>query len=298
MISPIGVVGCGRMGQPMLEALRACGFDASGFDIRSPESYGVFKTAMSDDVHEFAKDLTTLISVVRDIDQTEDVLFGEQNLVSRAHGLQNIIISSTLSPRYVRALRERVPAHVTLVDGPMSGAAIAAAERRLSFMLGGSKGDLDLLYPLFQAMGKSLHHMGPFGSGMTAKVLNNLLAASSTAMTRLVLDWADELGLEEENLLALIEQSSGQNWLASGFNDIEFARDGYALDNSIGILEKDVRSALDAAPKSAQIALPEAVMEAIRALKPRRLVLDDAGKGQNSAHNDDQTDNVNNVSHE
>jgi len=86
--------------------------------------------------------------------------------------------------------------------------------------------------------------MGDFGAGMTAKVLNNLLAASNTAMTRLVLDWADAEGVDEDKLLALIDASSGQNWLASGFNEIEFSRDGYASDNSIGILHKDVAAAL------------------------------------------------------
>lgn len=268
-LSNIGLAGCGRMGQPMLEGLRAGDFDASGFDIKPPESYGAFAEAMTDDPNKFGKSLTILITVVRDIEQTNDVLFGRQNFVSLAKNLEYIVVSSTLSPRYVKALRDRIPGHIKLVDAPMSGATVAAKIGHLSFMLGGSNADLDALQPLFEAMGKSLHRMGSFGAGMTAKVLNNLLAASSTAMTRLVLDWADDLGLEEEKLLALMEQSSGQNWFASGFNDIEFARDGYALDNSIGILEKDVRSALNAAQSGADTALPEAVIEAIRALKPR-----------------------------
>ena len=176
---------------------------------------------------------------MRDIEQTNEVLFGQQNFVSRAEKLEYIVVSSTLSPVYVKSLRTLIPSHIKLVDAPMSGAAIAAREQRLSFMLGGSTTDLDALQPLFEAMGKSFHRMGAFGAGMTAKVLNNLLAASSTAMTRLVLDWADDLGLDEKKLLALVEKSSGQTWLASGFNDMDFARDGYSLDNTIGILEKE-----------------------------------------------------------
>jgi len=70
-------------------------------------------------------------------------------------------------------------------------------------------------------------------------------------------------------LLNLIHTSSGQNWLASGFNDIEFARDGWDQDNTIGILTKDVASALDAAPEGADTSLPETVRQAIFALKPR-----------------------------
>ena len=111
--------------------------------------------------------------------------------------------------------------------------------------------------------------MGEFGAGMQAKVLNNLLAASNTAMTRLVLDWADEAGLEVSALLDLIHTSSGQNWFASGFNSIEFARDGHAPDNTIAILVKDIASALDAAPEGADTTLPETVQRSIAALKPR-----------------------------
>ncbi|MBO9478767.1 NAD(P)-dependent oxidoreductase [Shimia sp. R11_0] len=265
----IGVAGCGRMGGPMLMALRNAGFDAKGFDIR-PASALTLPAKQLLSLPNFAADLRVLITVVRDIDQTDDLLFGAQNLIDTAPHLSTVIISSTLSPRYVRALRDKVPSHITLIDAPMSGAAIAAEEARLSFMLGGEIDALAQHQPLFDAMGAHFHHMGPFGAGMQAKVLNNLLAATNTAMTRLVLDWADQSSIDEAALLKLIHTSSGQNWLASGFDEIEFARDGWAEDNTIGILTKDVASALDAAPEHSDITLPEAVRTAIFALKPRQ----------------------------
>lgn len=253
----------------MLAALRAAGIAARGFDIRPPSDYGALAPAMTDDPRSFARDLRTLITVVRDIDQTDDVLFGAQNLAA-APSLKRVILCSTLSPRYVRDLRDRMPVHVALIDAPMSGAQIAAQEARLSFMLGGSDADLDAAQPLFDAMGAHFHRMGGYGAGMQAKVLNNLLAAANTAMTRLVLDWADTAGLDQDRLLALIHTSSGQNWFASGFDEIEFARDGWAPDNTIGILVKDVESALDAAPEDADTTLPDTVKSAIRALTARR----------------------------
>jgi len=252
------------MGAPMLRALRATGLPARGYDVVPMDSPHI-----TDDIAVFSEDLDTLITVVRDIDQTEAVLFGEQNLAA-IPSLIRIIICSTLSPRYVRDLRARIPSHISLIDAPMSGAQIAAQEARLSFMLGGDESDLDAAQPLFSAMGKHFHRMGEFGAGMQAKVLNNLLAASNTAMTRLVLDWADDAGLEISALLDLIHTSSGQNWFASGFNSIEFSRDGHAPDNTIAILVKDIASALDAAPENADTSLPETVQRSIAALKPRR----------------------------
>lgn len=267
MLQGIGLAGCGRMGAPMLTALRQAGFDAVGYDIKPTHEFHDLSPHMRD-IPLFSQNLRTLISVVRDIPQTEDVLFGHQGFVTAPH-LTTIIVCSTLSPRYVRDLRARVPDHITLIDAPMSGAAIAAQQARLSFMLGGDAADLDAHQSLFDAMGQHFHRMGDYGAGMQAKVLNNLLAASHTAMTRLVLNWADQAGLEERPLLDLIHTSSGQNWLASGFDNIEFARDGWAEDNTIGILVKDVASALDAAPTDADTSLPEAVQQVIRTLTPR-----------------------------
>ncbi|MCE8510663.1 NAD(P)-dependent oxidoreductase [Ruegeria pomeroyi] len=264
----IGVAGCGRMGAPMLAALRRAGFPAKGFDIRPPSDFAGKDHGITDDIAVFSQDLNILITVVRDIAQTEQVLFTDQKLTHAKH-LDCVILCSTLSPRYVRALRARVPDHIALIDAPMSGAQVAAEEARLSFMLGGAPADLDTAQPLFDAMGSHFHRMGPYGSGMQAKVLNNLLAAANTAMTRLVLDWGDAAGLDEAALLRLIHTSSGQNWFASNFDQIEFSRDGLSEDNTIGILVKDVESALDAAPQGADTTLPRSVQTAIRSLRPR-----------------------------
>lgn len=261
----IGVAGCGRMGAPMLAALRDGGVQATGFDILvKPQAH------ITDNLMAFAPELETLFSVVRDAGETDQLLFGTQNLIQTAPRLRRIFICSTLSPRYVKALRRRVPDHITLIDAPMSGAQVAAENRNLTFMLGGTQSDIDAAIPLLALMGKHFHHMGDYGAGMQAKVLNNMLAASHTAVTRLVLDWADAAGLDEQKLLALIHTSSGQNWLASGFDRIEFARDGYTPDNTIGILVKDMAAALDAAPEGADTTLPQTIQSAVRRLTPRK----------------------------
>ncbi len=265
----IGIAGCGRMGFPMAKALRDAGFNTQGFDVRPMTEFGSFQGSMALTPTDFAADLTTLFTVVRDQQQTDDVLFNDQKLIAKTDSLTHIVISSTLSPKYVRELRARVPLHIKLIDAPMSGAAIAAEEKHLSFMLGGEPEDIAHIQPYLDAMGKHFHLMGGFGAGMAAKVLNNLLAASSTVATRLVLDWADELGIEETRLLDLMHTSSGQTWFGSNFNDIEFARDGFDTENTISILKKDVEAAMDGAPDNADVNLPLTLIAMIEKLRPR-----------------------------
>jgi 3-hydroxyisobutyrate dehydrogenase-like beta-hydroxyacid dehydrogenase len=170
----------------------------------------------------------------------------------------------------VAELRGRIAPEIALIDAPMSGASVSAEEAKLSFMLGGDDAALDRLQPLFRAMGDKIHRMGGFGSGITAKVLNNFCAGSSVAATRKVMRWAKTLGVDEDRLLAVLNDSSGQNWFASNFNRIEFARDGYALENTLGILAKDLDSMLDALPPEEAEGLPDALVASIRDLKPVR----------------------------
>ncbi len=254
------------MGLPMAQSLQNGGVKTVGFDIRRGNDFGSVPMEFAPD--EFARDLTAMFTVVRDERETDALLFDDQRILSHAPALEYLVICSTLSPRYVIDLRSRVPQHIQMVDAPMSGAAVAAREARLSFMIGGEQHIIDELMLHFAAMGDSFHLMGKLGSGMTAKVLNNLVAAASVAATRTALEWADHNDLPRDQLLQVMRRSSGQTWFSSQFGEIEFAQDGYADDNTIGILAKDVAAAFSAAPQGASPILTDALIATIRGLEP------------------------------
>jgi 3-hydroxyisobutyrate dehydrogenase-like beta-hydroxyacid dehydrogenase len=252
----------------MARALQRGGVDVLGYDVRPVSEFGDFAERMIADPREFAQRCEVVFTVVRDRNQTDDLLFDDQALLNGPNRIERLAISSTVSPRYLLALRDRVPASIGMIDAPMSGAAVAAEEARLSFMLGGAAKDLDALQPLLDRMGTKFHRMGGLGAGMTAKVLNNFVAASSVTAVRQVLDWTDRLGVDRDKLLALMHDSSGQTWFGSNFDKIEFARDGYDPDNTIGILKKDVESALDAVDADPAEGLQAAVLAYLASLKP------------------------------
>ena len=267
-IGTVGICGCGRMGAGMLRNLIGAGIDARGFDVRPPADFPALP--VTDDPASFMDGVDVLISVVRDRAQTDAALFDAQALLTRG-APRFAVISSTLSPKDVPELAARVPDGIALIDAPMSGAQARAEAGTLSFMLGGPDDALDALDPLWAAMGSHAHRMGPSGAGMTAKVLNNMMAAAAMASTRRALDWAAAAGLDRRAFLALAETSSGRNWFTGSWDDIEFAAHGFEPENSVGILAKDVRCALGAAPEGADTALPELLEREIRALRPTTL---------------------------
>lgn len=250
----------------MLRNLLAAGLDARGFDIRPPSEFP--DLPVTNDADAFVSGLSTLMTVVRDMPQTETVLFGKRALLTRAPSLRRLIVSSTLSPRQVAVVRARLTPGLTLIDAPMSGAQAGAEAGTLTFMLGGPDYDLDALMPAFKAMGGVIHRMGPSPAGHAAKVLNNMMAAASMVSTRLALDWCDEWGLDRDRFLALAEASSGRNWFTALWDEIEFATHGFDPGNSVGILAKDVACAADAAPAGARTKFALMLQAELRALKP------------------------------
>jgi len=119
----VGIAGCGRMGLPMARALQRGGVDVYGFDVRTAAAFGDFADRMIADPREFARRCRVVFTVVRDQRQTDDLLFDDQALLAGPNGISTLVVSSTLSPRYLHALRARVPANIDMADAPMSGAA-------------------------------------------------------------------------------------------------------------------------------------------------------------------------------
>lgn len=267
----IGVAGCGSMGLPMAQALQDAGFEVWGFDVRPAIEFGSFQARMIEDPAEFGRRVHIVISVVRDVAQNIDLCFDRQALFAQSQYPRTLIVSSTITPRFIPTLRSRLPADVALVDAPMSGAPHAARLRKLSFMLGGPDDVLDPLMPLFHAMGQHVFRLGPLGAGMTAKVLNNYVASASVVAVRRAYARAKVLGMDLAALRSVMQASSGATWFGDHFHEIDWSHEGYEPDNTIGILEKDIRSGLDAvtgASSAAPDAYDSALLEAIRKMEP------------------------------
>lgn len=267
MAGTIGVAGCGAMGLPMARCLVKAGFDVVGYDIRPAAEFGDFAPRMTTDAATLAARSPAVISVVRDFPQTEDLCFGANGLFASDTPPRTLIISSTLSPKMIAELRARIPAETALIDAPMSGAPYRAVQGTLTFMLGGDRAAIDPLMPAFKAMGNDINHLGPLGQGMMCKVLNNMLAATSTIAVREVLEAADALGFSRDTLLEVAKTSSGATWFGDNIGKISWAKEGYSIVNTIGILEKDVNSLLEATADFPELRINEFARAVISELR-------------------------------
>ena len=240
----IGLAGCGNMGLPMLNAMLSKNIDAKGYDIEKKKSLLSLGKDFVSSKKKFLDDRNIIISVVRDASDTAELCQGNNGLFEQRSS-KVLIIASTLSPKFIMDLKRKAPKNITVIDAPMSGATIAANEATLTFMVGCEKIFFNYIEPLLGLMGTRINHIGNYGSGMMVKVLNNFIAASSVVSVRHVLHQAQKFELDIDALFKTIDTSSGQTWFGTNRADIEWFKENFENDNTMGILKKDVEAYVD-----------------------------------------------------
>ncbi len=241
----IGLAGCGNMGLPMLNSMLSKNIDAKGYDIERKTSLLDLGKDFLTSKKKFLNDRNIIISVVRDASDTIELCQGNNGLFEQQSS-KVLIIASTLSPRFMMDLKRKAPENITIIDAPMSGATIAANEATLTFMVGSEKNFFNYIKPLLRLMGTRINHIGNYGSGMMVKVLNNFIAASSIVSVRHVLHQAQKFELDIDSLFKTIDTSSGQTWFGTNRADIDWFKEKFENDNTMGILKKDVEAYVDA----------------------------------------------------
>lgn len=241
----IGLAGCGNMGLPMLISMVSKNIDALGYDIENKKSQSALGSNFEGCKKSFLTDRNIIISVVRDEEDTLELCEGGDGLFEQQSS-KILIISSTVSPRFLMDLKSRAPKNIIVIDAPMSGATIAAKEAKLTFMVGCEKKLFVYISPLLGLMGTQINRIGNYGAGMMVKVLNNFIAASSVVSVRQVLHQAEKFELDIEALFNTIDTSSGQTWFGTNREKIEWFKESFENNNTMGILTKDVLAYVDA----------------------------------------------------
>jgi len=158
---------------------------------------------------------------------------------------KTLIICSTLSPAFMSDFFKNAPENITMIEAPMSGAPMKAKDATLTFMVGAKINEYQNILPILNILGDKIHHIGQFGSGMSVKVLNNFVASCSVVAVRHVLSEAKYLNISNKQLLEILNCSSGKTWFSENLESIDWSKENYAKENTIGILEKDINSYLD-----------------------------------------------------
>lgn len=176
----IAVIGLGIMGAPMAANLASAGFDVTGYN-RSPEKVEALVAAGgtgADSVAEAVRGADVIITIVPDSPDVEEVTGGDDGIFAHAEKGSLYIDMSSIRPDVsVRVAAAGRDAGLRVLDAPVSGGEAGAIEGNLSIMVGGEADDFAAARPVLDALGTTIVHVGPAGSGQTVKAANQLVVA-------------------------------------------------------------------------------------------------------------------------
>jgi 3-hydroxyisobutyrate dehydrogenase-like beta-hydroxyacid dehydrogenase len=186
-----------------------------------------------------------IIIMVTDTPSVEAALFGSNGVAERLHRATLVIDMGTTGIRETRAFAARIrQAGGDYMDAPVSGGQAGADFGNLTIMAGGEAQTFARALPYFQAMGKSITHVGSTGAGQIAKVANQVIVALTVDAVAQAFAIAEAAGVAPAKLRQAIEGGSARSFILEnqGQKMIEgrFVPGGRAT-----VVRKDVRQALE-----------------------------------------------------
>ncbi len=261
-MTTVGLLGAGRMGSAMARAIRTAGHDlviwnrtAAGAEALASELGG--RTAASP--AEVAATADVSISMLADGPAVDAVYGGTDGLVAGARPGTVLVDSSTVPPSVLRgheaAIRSR---GAGVLDAPVSGSVALAESGKLTLMVGGEAGDLELARPALEAYGATIFHLGPLGSGTAMKLaVNTVIFGLNEALAEgLVL--AERTGIDRERAYDVLAASAvGAPYV--GYKRAAFVDpDATPVAFSVDLAAKDLRLIAELAASVGQ-SVPQAV---------------------------------------
>lgn len=251
----LGFAGLGIMGSGMAGSLLKSRHQVRVFN-RTPaktESMARMGAAVAQSPSELAAASDLVFLSVSDTPDVEQVLFGGDTLATQdslAAGLRPgslVIDHSTVSPAATRTWAKRLAEQgIAFLDAPVSGGSEGAANGTLSIMVGGDAADVERARPYLEAMGSTITHTGPVGTGQLCKLVNQVLVVVNMLAVSEGLLLAQAGGLDPAVAVAATAGGAGGSWMLANRGPQLVERDfrpGFTID----LQQKDLRLVLEAA---------------------------------------------------
>ena len=253
----VGFVGLGIMGTSMARNLIEDGHKLVIHNRTRAKAEKLAKLGaeVATSPREVAGRSDVIITMLPGPPEVEEVLAGENGLLEGVREGSLIVDMSTSSPLLAQELSRTANTRgVGMLDAPVSGGDIGAIEGTLSIMVGGEKEDFERARPLFEAMGKTIVHVGAAGAGQTVKACNQIVVALVIEAVSETLVLGSKAGVKPEKVIEVLSGGLAANKVMEVKGE-KFLSHDFAAGGKVEYHRKDLGIAL-AAGREYGVALP------------------------------------------
>ncbi len=254
----IGFIGLGIMGIRMAENLQKKGHELVVYNRTRQKAdlltaRGALWAATPADVARQVKTIITMLSKPDAVAET--ALLGRSGFLNTLAVNSLWIDCSTVNPSFSRLMAsEAHQRRIRFIDAPVAGSKGPAEQGQLVFLVGGDKSDVEEARPLFEAMGKSVFHIGGNGMGTSMKMVNNVILAQEMVAFSEAIILGEALGIAKGQLLdTLLSSPVAAPFLSMKRSKMEEGK--FDTEFPLQWMHKDLQLASDTAYE-AGVALP------------------------------------------
>jgi 4-hydroxybutyrate dehydrogenase/sulfolactaldehyde 3-reductase len=207
----IAFLGLGTMGAPMARRLIERGFEVAVYDISETARMRFTGEAsrIAASPAETARDAEVVITMLPAGNEVRDALIGRDGALDTLPRGALVIDMSTVAAGDSDSLAAELLARgMRMIDAPVGRLPIDAAKGTLLIMAGGDAADIAAARPIFEALGDTIHHLGPRGSGIRMKLVNNYMTMVGMVLTGETLTLAEAAGLDRRQVVAILQSTT------------------------------------------------------------------------------------------
>jgi 2-hydroxy-3-oxopropionate reductase len=213
----VSFIGLGVMGAAMAANLAKAGF-ALTVHSRSRGRAAALEAAgaaWAGTAEEAARDAACVCLCLPDTPDVEAVLFGPAGIAAGIGRGAVVIDFSTISAAATAGFAARLAAEqgAPLLDSPVSGGPGGARDGTLTCMVGGEAEALGRARPVFEAVGRTITHLGPAGAGQVCKSANQLVVAATMLAVAEALALGAKAGLDGQAMRRALLGGSAQSFV-------------------------------------------------------------------------------------
>jgi len=211
----VGYIGLGLMGKSIARNILKAGFplvvhNRSQAAVDELVNEGAVRASSPAQVSE---NVDVVFTNLPDSPDVELVVFGSHGIIESARAGMIFVDNSTIKPAVARSIAARLAEKgIMALDAPVSGGDIGARNGTLTIMVGGPAEALETVTPIFNAMGKTITHVGGSGSGQVAKAANQIMVAAQMVAMAELLIFAQKAGTDPRKVVDAIKAGAAQCW--------------------------------------------------------------------------------------
>jgi 3-hydroxyisobutyrate dehydrogenase len=242
----IAFLGLGIMGAGMAGRLLDAGFPLTVYNRSASRAHALEAKGarVAESPLAAASDADIVFSMVADDAASRATWDGEHGALAGARPGTIVVECSTVTVGRVRELADAAArGGCTFVDAPVTGSKMQAAAGELLFLVGAEDATLARIRPALEAMGKTIIHLGPVGSGALVKLINNFLCGVQAASLAEAIAVIERSALDRDRTVqAIVNGSPGSPVMKTLANRI--LADDFSPNFYLHLLAKDMGYAI------------------------------------------------------